>query len=67
VSQATVVWEGIPEGASADTAYFSGPREVTVTVRRWDGRVCVYRTEFDLLTLDPERSHDDRDRSGPGC
>jgi hypothetical protein len=67
VPQAAVVWQGSPDGDTADTAFFSGPQEVTVTVTRWDGRVCVYRTGFNLLTLEPEQPHDDGDRSGPGC
>jgi hypothetical protein len=67
VSQATVVWQGRPEGDTADTASFSGPREATVTVSRWDGRVCTYRTGFDALTLAPDQPYDDWEPTGSGC
>jgi hypothetical protein len=67
LSQATVVWQGRPEGDTADTASFSGPREATVTVTRWDGRVCTYRTGFDALTLAPDQPYDDWEPTGSGC
>jgi hypothetical protein len=67
VPQAAVVWQGRPEGDTADTAYFSGLQEMTVTVTRWDGRLCVYRTDFDLLTLEPQQPHNDGDLPGPDC
>jgi hypothetical protein len=76
VSQATVVWQGRPGGntfgagvplIARSYAYFSGPQEVTVTAPRRDGRACLYRTHFDLLTLEPEQPHNDGDLTGPGC
>jgi hypothetical protein len=67
VSQATVVWQGRPEGDTADAASFSGQREATVTVSRWDGRVCTYRTGFDALTLAPDQPYDDWESTGSGC
>jgi hypothetical protein len=63
VRQASVVWQGIPESNdTVVTAGFTGPREVTVTVRRWNGHVCEYRTGFASLTLEPGRRFYDHDR-----
>ena len=62
--QTVVVWNGMPEGDVAAAARFAGPREVEVSVPRYGGTVCRYRSGFDLLTLEPDRSHDDWRRTG---
>jgi hypothetical protein len=57
--QATVVWQGLPEGRQAAAARFTGPRQVVVTVPQDRDSVCEYTASYDVLTLEPDQVHRD--------